>query len=104
MSARRVSDVVPEAGMGATNVCYSDREAYTIVEVLTPRKIIVQRDKATRTDSNGMSEMQKYNFESDPNAPKVVVTKRKDGRWLRQKTDHDVFVIGSRQEYYDFSF
>jgi len=41
-------EVIPEVGMGATEHVGSDRyrvcRPYTIVEVITPRKIVVQRD------------------------------------------------------------
>ena len=61
----------PEAtvGMGATILMHSDRHAATIVDVFTKYgrlHVKVQRDKATRTDSNGMSDSQDYTFERDP--------------------------------------
>jgi hypothetical protein len=69
MAARSAAaqTVTPEVGMGATEIMYSDRHAFTVVEVLGPKRIVVQRDRATRTDGLGMSDAQSYNFEADPN-------------------------------------
>jgi hypothetical protein len=92
--------------MGATEICWSDRHAYTIIEVINDKKIVVQQDKATRTDTNGMSDAQSYAFSPDPNGPKRTLTLRKNGRWVPvgQGMNDDNFVIGMRQEYYDYSF
>lgn len=91
----------PEVGMGATHILWTDRNAYTIIEVRTPRKLIVQRDKATRTDSHGMSASQSYEFEPDPEGEVKTIRLTKSG-W---KTKHgEKFVIGHRSEYYDYSY
>jgi hypothetical protein len=60
--------------MGATEICWSDRHAYTITEVINDKKIVVQQDKATRTDTNGMSDAQSYAFSPDPNGSKRTLT------------------------------
>ncbi len=73
----------PIVGMGATIVMYSDRHACTIVDTFVSGKtVIVQQDKAIRTDSNGMSECQSYHYESDTSAPRREFSKRKNGRWV----------------------
>ena len=89
----------PEIGMGATECCYSDRHAYTIIKI-TPCTISVQRDIATRTDKNGMSESQSYSYEPDPKGRVIVLRKTKRG-WRYKGTG---FRIGERDEYYDYSF
>lgn len=97
-----------KVGDGATEYLHSDRHAYTVVEVISQRKIIVQQDKAVRTDKNGMSEAQTYTFEADPNGRKATITLRKDGDWqLLGKSYSQVgsyFVVGHRRGYYDFSY
>ena len=98
-----VKSPVPIVGMGVTILMYSDRHAATIVEICSPSTIIVQRDIATRIDKNGMSENQEYNYTPDTNAPKEVVTLRKDGRWKLTK-EKTVVRLGERDAYYDFSF
>ena len=101
------NDATPVVGMGCTILGWSDRHAATIVEVSKNRKTIaIQKDIAVRTDKNGMSEMQSYDFTPNPNATKEIYTLRKNGRWIRKgdsiKGNH--LKIGARQEYYDFSF
>ena len=58
---------VPSVGDGATLYMYSDRHAYTVrtVTVSPSGKTITiraTRDKAVRTDKNGFSESQEYEF------------------------------------------
>lgn len=94
----------PEVGMGATRVMWSDREPMTIVEVSrTGHRIVLQYDEARRTDSNGMSECQSYEFTPNPNGGKVVATRRKDGSY-RVRGGQERILIGVRQKYYDYSF
>jgi hypothetical protein len=96
----------PEVGMGATKLCYTDRHAYTIVEVLNKKTIVVQQDKAVRIDNNGMSDSQSYRYDPNPEASREIITLRKNGRWVKRgdSMDGQVFAIGIRQEYHDFSF
>lgn len=96
----------PEVGMGATILGYTDRNACTIISV-EPKRITVQRDNAIRTDENGMSEIQRYDINPNPNGVKSVFTLRKNGRWVRETESSNggtYLLIGERQEYYDFSF
>jgi hypothetical protein len=97
----------PEVGMGATELLYTDRHACTIVEVVNDKTIVVQADNSRRTDSNGMSECQSYEYSPNPNAPKVTVTLRKNGRWVRKgegMKNGTTFAVGGRDEYHDYSF
>lgn len=94
------SSLKPEIGMGATILYWIDRHAATIVKV-TPTQIHVQRDKATRTDNNGMSESQEYTYEADVLAPVEIFRKTKRG--YRDSRGNGL-RIGSRKEYYDYSF
>jgi hypothetical protein len=99
--------VSPEVGMGATRLSYTDRHAYTVIKVINPKMIVVQRDIATRTDKNGMSESQTYEYAADPEGSTDIVTLRKNGRWVvrgesaKQGTS---FLIGFRKQYHDYSF
>lgn len=98
-----VEAVKPAVGMGATKLYYSDRAAYTIVRVSPSGKTFwMKRDKATRTDSNGMSESQTYTYESLPDImPEEAVRLCKDGRWRSQGTP---VHVGDRREYHDYGF
>lgn len=114
------TSVEPDVGMGATILMHSDRHACTIVEVTKNKKgeierICLQRDKAIRTDSNGMSEAQEYKFDVDPLGSKTWFSKNRKGewvavyysettrRWKKTISGRGVF-IGKREEYYDYTF
>lgn len=87
-------------GSPCTIMMYSDRYAATVIKV-TKTTVVVQRDKATRTDTNGWSEQQSYTYTRDENGPKFRFRLRKDGQyhgkgcWLS---------IGERSEYWDPGF
>ena len=53
-------------GMGATEMCYSDREPYTVQKVISDKRVVVTADKYERIDGNGASDMQEYRYESTP--------------------------------------
>lgn len=96
--------IIPVEGMGATEICWTDRHAYTITEVSkSGKKIKVQRDIATRTDKHGMSDSQDYTFKRDENSGTTELSLRKDGKW-RVVNGTKVFRIDERAEYYDYSF
>lgn len=101
----------PAVGMGVTMYGWSDRHSGTIVHVSDNLKeIMVQTDHAVRTDSNGMSECQQYKFFRQPgrrDGADARYTLRKNGRWVLAGTDlhkGQALSLGSRDEYYDFSF
>lgn len=101
-------EVTPEVGMGATILLWSDRHAATIVGIERKgKKLLVQRDKAIRTDKLGMSDAQAYTYERDEDADTEAFTLRKNGKWVREGTgmkSGTKLAIGYRSEYYDFSF
>ncbi len=101
--ASRQAPVTPEVGMGVTFLGWTDRHAGTIVKILSPTRIQVQQDLATRTDSNGMSEAQTYEFAPNPSAPVQTFSLRKDGGYKKVGGTSQL-LIGKRSEYYDYSF
>jgi hypothetical protein len=95
----------PVVGMGATRIDWTDRHPFTVVEVLSDRRVVVQEDSYQRIDSNGMSENQSYEFTRNPEGEKVVISRRNNGVWRKVgATKTDKFVIGSRDKYHDYSF
>ena len=97
----------PEVGMGATMLSWTDRKAATIIEVSkSGKRITIQPDKVTRTDSNGMSESQSYTYEPNPKAYATEYSLRKNGRWVRvgDSMTGSSLLVGHRSKYYDFSF
>lgn len=97
----------PKVGMGATITCWSDRHAATIVDIIRfkygkhagqPKFVIVQQDRAERTDANGMSDCQTYQYFPNPNA------ERRQFKYSPSRGCCDGLVIGVRREYHDYSF
>ena len=100
---------LPKVGDGATIVGWSDRHAATVIEVRPGKRpvVIVQDDKAIRTDDHGMSDCQSYRFERNPNGMTREVRFNKARR--RHTAPHwnaggQVVMFGVRDHYYDFSF
>lgn len=102
------SAAAPVVGMGATELGWTDRHAYTVTSVSKNGKVVqVQQDTATRTDKNGMSESQSYDFTPNPEGSKRTVTLRKNGCWVAKggsMKGGTRFAIGHRSEYHDYSF
>lgn len=93
---------VPSVGMGATETCYSDRHAGTIVWVSkTGKTLRWKRDSATRINRRDISENQDYTYLPNPDSAEVTFRKNKSG-W--RNTAGNGLVNGERDEYYDFSF
>ncbi|HEX8556710.1 MAG TPA: hypothetical protein VF668_01335 [Pyrinomonadaceae bacterium] len=103
--AAAASVVTPTVGMGATEVMYSDRHAFTVVEVISPTRIKVRADRATRVDKNGMSDAQQYKFTPDPKGRERVLTKRRNGKWVPVGESQNApgFLLGVRSEYRDYT-
>jgi hypothetical protein len=97
----------PVVGMGATILMWTDRHAATVVEVINAKTIVIQQDRATRADDNGMSDAQSWTFEPNPDAPRTTYTKRSNGAWVRKgepAKGGSRIAVGVRSEHYDFSF
>ena len=108
--------IVEEAlnvGDGVTLNYYSDEEPATVIEIEPKGKWIkVQRDTAVRTDNNGMSDCQSYEFSRDENGriQTFYKTRRKDFTLF---TDTGKFTYNNygiylslkvRRKYFDYSF
>ena len=63
-------------GMGATEYYYSDREPLEVISVKDQKHVTVRRLVAKRTDDNGMSDCQQYEFYSDESQPSYDLVKR----------------------------
>lgn len=97
----------PEVGMGVTELCYTDRHPYEIIEVKDSRHITVRRLDHKRIDNNGISESQDYEYSSNPNNPVATLFKTKDGKWVERigkRYGCNGWKLGKAEEYYDFSF
>lgn len=89
----------PKVGDGATILGWTDRTPGTIVKV-TRCQIHVQEDRWTRTDKNGIGDVQDYIYERNPEGSIRIFRKTKRGwRWHGRG-----LRIGERERYYDFNF
>jgi hypothetical protein len=89
----------PEVGMGVTQVLWTDRRPFTVIEVKTAKCCILQADKV---NANPWPDGYAKIIEADLDGRKVTVRLHKDGKW--KSPDGDTFTIGTRQYYYDHSF
>lgn len=109
---------VPEVGMGATLLMYSDRSPWTVIEVRKNKagkvvEAVMQADRAIRTDDRGMSDCQDYRFERDLEGTTRTIRQTRDGKWREAYTDYDgkvrctknssIVRLGSRDRHYDFT-
>ena|SRR3990167_5834903 len=92
----------PVSGTGATIRCRADRHACTVVQVISPRRIAVRRDRAIREDVNGASGRQDYCYVTDPSAAEELFSLC-GGQWVQEGNPENVLTLGARDEYYDFS-
>lgn len=92
---------VPVVGMGVTEGIGSDRYAYTIIEVRRDGKeLVIQRDNATRTDTNGLSESQTYICTPNPEGMTRVIVLRKGNYHLKGSKSYH-YTIDVRKPYAD---
>lgn len=107
----------PVVGMGATILRWTDRSPATIVHVFkigSAVAIDVQEDRYKRTDNNGMSESQTYEFTPNPDGYRATYRQSGKGMWEEvrfnpdtkrwSKTGGNGLRIGERDAYHDFSF
>lgn len=116
MSRSTLGEPLPEVGMGATLLAWTDRHAATITEVIYTRGgmniVRVQRDRAVPKHQRA-TEDQKWEYSRDPLGTVHYFRKDKSGRW-REVSVSDAgrwvfrgsygLAIGYRSEYRDPSF
>ena len=66
-------------------------------------RVVWQQDRATRLDTNGMSDAQRYSYERNPDAPRETFTRRRDGSYRIAKGQSRL-ILGVRDKHYDYSF
>jgi len=95
----------PQVGMGATKNHVNDSYPYTVIRILSARRIVVQADKFKRTDSNGYyTEDQDYEFIPNPDGAEIELSYRKDGYWRpigASTGSYPFYTIGRRNAYRD---
>ncbi len=103
----------PVVGMAATVLGWTDRKGATVIG-WDGTTLTVQEDHAKRVDSNGMSEMQKWEHTPNPNGITTTYRRHKKtgrfkGGWVNPETKRWSFgdggvLLGERRHYHDFSF
>jgi hypothetical protein len=90
------------AGDGATVHTGSDSHPYTVVGFSDNGHILYLRaDNYKRTDDNGMSDCQEYEYTPNPTAGVASAYLDKRGYY---KLGRRIVSLGVRRAYYDFSF
>ncbi len=96
-----VSQIKP--GIGATKLSGSDLYPFTIIEVSkTGKRVNVQADTYIRTDKNGQSESQTYEYARKIDNPIITLLPRKNGTWHNKNAG--TFILGERKAYQDPNF
>lgn len=90
----------PKIGDGATLLCWSDRRAYTIVDV-KKTYLLATRDIVERTDRNFEKGPQEYSYQTNSEAIPERANLRKDGKYY---IGGQVLKVGYRNEYEDPNF
>jgi len=104
----RSGDPEPTIGMGATALHWTDRSPYEVVGINHTKagaikSLVLRPLKATRTDSNGMSESQSYSYEPMPEARTVEARLTRRGYMIGGVKGTRV-ALGEAEKYYDYSF
>lgn len=106
VNALSVSATIPVVGMPATILCWTDRHAATVTWVSPSGKTCRVRECiARRTDKNGMSEAQEYEYSENPAGREREFRLGKRG-WREAGTGGkgNGLLLGRREKYYDYSF
>lgn len=90
----------PEVGDGATIVRYTDRDAATVVEVLSATRVRIQWDKVEFEYPHGGAK----SIERDPDGKVIEVRRGRDGRWALLGQRDTTVMFGVRAPYYDYNF
>lgn len=107
-------------GDGVTVLRYSDREAFTVIDVArSGKRITIQRDEAILLNGIGsgkddalvchaggfaghVSGTQRYEYNQDKNGYTRKASLRKDGTW--RICNDGARVVPGRNEFYDYNF
>jgi len=93
----------PVKGKGVTYNCGSDRYAYTIIEVLTPKVIVIQEDKIVPDPD----ETVKHRAVPNEFGRVTTITLRKNGCWYERGSKMIrgcTYTVGKRRYYMDPGF
>ena len=95
-------EVIPVVGMGVTSIVGSDRYPYTIIQIKSKTRILVQRDDYKAKEGSDYYGTQIYDYTENKEGAIVELVKCKHG-WKRLK-GIIYFSLGNRRAYFDPSF
>ena len=115
------NQIKPEVGMGATEYLVTDRNPYTIIEVMSEKRIKVQADNFKVIKGGEHDGSAEYEYSRNSNGAIVTIAKAKNGRWYTAGRTiqcgngesyfqpggmkHGIlFALGNRRRYYDPHF
>lgn len=91
----------PEVGLGVTIPSWTDRDAGTVIEIMSPSRIRVQMDKVHYEYPSGRA----TSIERDPEGSIVVAKRVTHGRFKGQwRIYGQPIMLGVRDPHYDYSF
>lgn len=100
MYANMVNQPDPTVGMGVTEVLWTDRTPYQVVEVVDEKTIIIQRLNVTDVWPTGYG-----TITEELGAERQTLTKRSTGRWCtRGAVADDRWLIGKAMHHHDVNF
>ena len=94
----------PEVGMGCTEIYWSDREPYEVIEVKDNRHCSARKMQAKHI---GEAFTNEWDITPDEEGRIVDLFKTKQCRWVHRFSDGrygQTFVMGYADKYYDYSF
>ena len=105
----------PTVGMPATFLSFTDRHAGTVSEIISPKKIRVERcDYKVTNEVKNYGDNVEYEYlprsveELNEKPEGSIYTLRKNGKWIMQGASMDQtglsVMLGAREEYYDPHF
>jgi transcription elongation factor Elf1 len=94
----QVRGLAPLLGMGVTESIGSDSSAYTIIEMKTDRRIVIQADVSLMTEGSGYTEHQEYAFSRNQHAAMKALSKNKEGLWVAVRDRSYRYTLGRRHE------
>jgi hypothetical protein len=94
-------EITPKIGMGATEIMGTDRYPFTIIQIASKNRLIVQADKYSAIGTNTANN-QNYEYKPDTNGKteKLILTKY---GW-KILGEPVYFKIGYRKAFYDWGF
>lgn len=99
---------LPEIGMGATVLMWSDRYAATVVGVSqSGKRLVVQEDRAEPLLPSGPGLVQNYRITPNPDGRLTTFTLRQNGQWVAKGSAMQTgmrLALGYRDSYHDYSF